>query len=551
MKKRSLLKKIFYTLGVLVLVLGLSVWVFLTYYFQETLNTVLIPKIRQSVFTATHGRFALSLDSISYADGTLMGHAFVLSRIARDSSEHGLGLEWLSIDSVRFEGIRWWDILRGNDAVLTSLKMNAPKLSLANLDSNTAIKQLSIYDTAKLSASTLTKLPVISFDSIVLDKVSVFFPKPSGRSIQPEYHNISITLRDFLLDTKNKGKHLPFFSKQIELYLPYGAYSISDSLYSVEVHGVRASLSDSLITVDSLSYHPNYSEQEFADLHRYIQGQLSFKSKAIAVRGIDVIRIMDQGSYHAASCEASSWNVEYYGDRRKPHDPHPPDAVLPHVMLNAIKIPILIDSVVLSNGLIRHRERATGSLRPSLITFTNARVSTSAFCTDTTNPKFKESLKISVTALFMGQGKINAAVSYPIHQNAFDLNIDATVGPFDMTVLNSYLVTNERKEISEGHCLGGELRMSVRSGKASTMVCPRYKDLSMKILATDVHKSRGIFEGIKSFIANTFILRTKNIDTPDKKAMAATTSYIYSRKEEFFEFIWLALRRSIGKVAGF
>jgi hypothetical protein len=93
--------------------------------------------------------------------------------------------------------------------------------------------------------------------------------------------------------------------------------------------------------------------------------------------------------------------------------------------------------------------------------------------------------------------------------------------------------------------------MSVHSGNATTMVCPRYKDLSMKILATDVHKSRGIFEGIKSFLANTFILRTKNFDTPDKKAFAGTTSYTYSKKEEFFEFIWLALRRSIGKVAGF
>jgi hypothetical protein len=551
MKKRSLLRKISYGLATLFLLLVVSIWIFLSYFFQQTLNAVLIPKIRQSVFTATRGRFTLSLDSIAYSNGTFTGNTFVLSRVARDSSEHGLGLEWISIDTVRFEGINWWDIIRGNVVKLTSLTMNTPKLSLGNLDFDTSIKLLTNYDTAIISPTKFSDLPVISFDSIILGRASVFLPKPSAKSIAPEYHNISITLREFLLDTKISAIHRPFFSKQIELYIPYGIYSLNDSLYSLEVHGVHASLADSLVTVDSFSYRPNYSEQEFADLHRYIQGQLSFACKTIAVTGIDFTSMMDKGSYHANSCKATSWNVEYYGDRRKPRNPNPSDAVLPHVLLNGIKTPILIDSIILSNGLIRHRERAPGSVHPSLITFTKTLVKISAFCTDTSSVHFNDPLSISVNSMFMGQGKIVGVVHYPIHQNNFDLQIDASVGPFDMPVLNSYLVTNERKEISAGTCLGGELRMSVHSGNATTMVCPRYKDLSMKILATDVHKSRGIFEGIKSFLANTFILRTKNFDTPDKKAFAGTTSYTYSKKEEFFEFIWLALRRSIGKVAGF
>ena len=243
--------------------------------------------------------------------------------------------------------------------------------------------------------------------------------------------------------------------------------------------------------------------------------------------------------------------MDYYRDMRKQANPHPPNAVLPHTILTSIKIPITLDSIIFNNGTIHHRERMTGSSHASLITFTHARVTEYPFCTDTKNSIYREPLHFSVSALFMDQGKVVGTVVYPIHQKPFDLHIDATVGPFDASVLNSYLVTNLRKEITKGKCLGGALQMDVHDGVGITTVSPRYEDVTMNVLATNVKDKSGILEGIQSFIANTFVLRTNNIDNGDKKAIAATTTLLYTKDEEFFQYIWLALRKSIGKVVGF
>ena len=93
--------------------------------------------------------------------------------------------------------------------------------------------------------------------------------------------------------------------------------------------------------------------------------------------------------------------------------------------------------------------------------------------------------------------------------------------------------------------------MDVRDGVGTTTVCPRYANISIKVLAKDVKGSRGILEGLKSFMANTFVLRTTNIDDGSSKAIAGTTTLVHTHTQEFFEYIWLALRKSIQKVVGF
>jgi hypothetical protein len=549
MTKRSILKRILYILVSIVAFVSLAIWIFLTFYFEGTLNKAVIPKLEQAALKATHGRFALTLDKIYYKDGILVCNTFILSRIAYDSSEHGMALERITLDSARFEGISWWNILWQKDLTLIALELNAPKLYMTDIDTGTTLPRISKYVDSKKFA--LSDVPVISFDSIVLKDISVFLPMESGNDMVPAYRNITITLTDFSLDPSRNSGESALFSKHAGFELPSGSYSVGDSTYSIEVRGIHGNLSDSLVTIDSVAYVPNYSEQAFADKYKYSQGRLQFGSTGITLRGINFTKLLDRGGLSVRSLEVGSWFTDYYRDMRKQANPHPPNAVLPHTILTSIKIPITLDSIIFNNGTIHHRERMTGSSHASLITFTHARVTEYPFCTDTKNSIYREPLHFSVSALFMDQGKVVGTVVYPIHQKPFDLHIDATVGPFDASVLNSYLVTNLRKEITKGKCLGGALQMDVHDGVGITTVSPRYEDVTMNVLATNVKDKSGILEGIQSFIANTFVLRTNNIDNGDKKAIAATTTLLYTKDEEFFQYIWLALRKSIGKVVGF
>jgi hypothetical protein len=549
MNKRRILKPLLYALGSIAALVSLAIWIFIAFYFEGELNKVVIPKIEQAALKSTHGRFALTLDKIYYKHGTLVCNTFILSRIAYDSSEHGMVLERITLDSARFEGISWWDVLWQKDLTLTTLELNAPKLYMTDIDTGITLPRIPKFVAAKKFA--ISDVPVISFDSIVLRDISVFLPMESGNDMVPAYRNITIRLTDFSLDPSRNAGESAMFSKHAGFELPTGSYSIGDSTYSIEVRGIHGSLSDSLVTIDSFEYKPNYTEQAFADMHKFRQGRLDFQCAGINIRGINFTRLLAKGGLHVRSVEAESWFVDYYGDLRKPMDPHPPDAVLPNAVISSIKAAITVDSIIFNNGTIHHRERITGSTHASLLTFTHARVTANPLCLDRSDPLYSEPLHIGVTAFFMGEGKVVGTVIYPIHHKSFDLHIDATVGPFNIPSLNSYLVTNERKEITKGKCLGGSIKMDVHSGHAITTVSPRYTDVSIDVLATDAKQHRGILEGIATFVANSFVLRTNNVDNGNNKAVSGTTTYLYSSKEEFFQFIWLALRKSIGKVVGF
>ncbi|MDP4200540.1 MAG: hypothetical protein Q8922_07965 [Bacteroidota bacterium] len=547
MTRRTIIRRLLYTLGSLAIILSLATWIFLSFYFEKTLNTVVVPKLEQATFKATHGRFTLTLDKISYAHGRLVCNTFILTRVAYAGGEHGLVLGHMTLDSARFEGISWWDVLWGNDLALTSLQLDAPRAYMTNADSDIVLPRIQ----PAASAPSISKISLISFDSVVLRNADVYLPQRAGNASEPAYRNITVWLTDFSLDPSHKVVIPSLFSGHVEFNFPGGDYPIGDSTYSIHVRGIHGSLTDSLVTIDSLSYLPNYNEQAFADLHKYFQDRLEYRCNGIRVRGIDFSKLMGSAGLFVRLFEVTSWSVDYYGDMRKAHNPHPVVAVLPHTIVNGITSAITIDSIVMNNGHIQHRERIAGSTHASLLTFTHARVTAHPFSTDHSSTYYKAPLQISVSALFLDQARVLGTIIYPIHDRSFNLHVDATVSAFDLTRLNSYLISNERKEITSGKCLASTLSMDVRSGTATTTVCPRYSDVSMRVLATNVKEKRGFMEGLKSFIANTFVLRTNNVDDGSSKAFSGTTTYVRQNTQEFFEFIWLALRKSIQKVVGF
>jgi hypothetical protein len=58
-------------------------------------------------------------------------------------------------------------------------------------------------------------------------------------------------------------------------------------------------------------------------------------------------------------------------------------------------------------------------------------------------------------------------------------------------------------------------------------------------------------EGIKTFIANNFSLRSNNESGTGKMPVSATTTLKRTDDEEFLQFAWYSLRQSLGKVVGF
>lgn len=551
MRNRSTAKKIFYSLLGTVIVIAAAVWIFYTYYFQDVVNDYLGPKLKAAIEAATHGHYKLSIGRIVYKDGVMYCTNFEIKRLRYGSNETGLTLERLVQDTVYLKGLHLISLLRGRGSFMSRMEMNSPQIYVTDvIDGREKLTYLP-PDTSSFSKSLPDKLPVISFDSIILNNIYIHVPEKfrlsGGDSV---YEGAFAHLANFRLDSAAIAAEPLLYSKHLEFFMPKVRYDIGDSTYALEAGPIHAQLTDSLITIDSAAIVPKYNEEEFGARHKYLRGRIDLRCADIRIEGFDLERLMQGKSLILHKCKVGSWRMDYYSDKRKPPPPHPVRAPLPNELIQEFQLPVNIDSLILDSGKIRIRERAPESTQAGVLTFDHVKLIASPYCTDTSYSDCGKPTHVTLSALFLDEAPVSASIDYELEKSELEMEIAAKVGKLNAKRLNSFLIPNERKEITDGTIDGGTLEMNIHNGIATTTVTPRYEGLSMKILPELPGQKRGLIEGIKSFFANIFVLRSSNLDKDDIEAVSATTTRRREPHEELLQFIWFALRKSLGKVIG-
>lgn len=551
MRNRSTAKKIFYSLLGIVIVIAVAVWIFYTYYFQDVVNDSLTVKLKTAIEAATHGQYKLSIGRVVYKDGVMYCTNFVLQRVRYGKDETGLTLERLEQDTVYLRGLHLVSLLRGRGSFMSRLEMRSPNIYVIDVAEGREKIQNLPPDTSVFATKLPDDLPIISFDSVFLDNMHIYVPEKirlaKGDSV---YEGAFAHLANFRLDSSAIATEPLLYSKNIEVYLPKMRYEMSDSTYAIEAGPIHAQLSDSLIFIDSASIIPKYGEEEFGEQYKYLRGRITFQCSDIHIEGLGLEQLMEGESLKLHKCMISSWRMDYYSDKRKPREPHPKPALLPNEIIQELHLPMTIDSLVLNNGKVRIRERAPGSTQAGVLTFDHAKLIASPYCNDSSSSNCGKPTHVYISALFLDEAPVSASIDYELEKSDLEMDIEAKVGKLNAKRLNVFLIPNERKEITGGTIDGGSLRMKIHNGVATTTVTPQYEGLSMKILPQEPGQTGGLLNGIKSFLANLFILRASNFDKDDIKAVSATTTRRREPHEELLQFIWYALRKSLGKVIG-
>ncbi len=548
--KRAVWIKLIATLADILFLLSMAGLILFSYYLDDVLHTAVLPKLHDAVRRATNGHYSLSNEvRIGSSQGMILLYDVRIAMTGYQDSGVAVAVREVVVDTVRLRGINWWDVVIGDGLRVTHMEMHAPKVFMMAVD--TAF--IAAGGGALPSSALVQLLPnpsVISFDSIVVTGAQVYVSDEHSTNDRPFLDSISVRMSEVLLEEEGLQPLLALSYQSMDVHLPRTSYAFDDSTYRIEARNIRTSINDSLLRIDSFALVPRLSKEEFAAHHRYVRGRSSLRSRGIEARGVDFTGMMEWKRIRLRACEVQAWSVEYYSDKRRPRDPKPPPAKLPNDFFRSFPLAFDIDSVRMRNGKIAILERAPGSLKPGVLTFDQVSIRACCICSDTLSPHCGKPTQISMTALFLGEGEVTVQVTYPVFSKDLDLRIAATVGTFSAKKLNAFLMPNERKEVTSGVIEGGELEMDIRAGTSTTSVTPLYRDLSMKVLADDAKKGRGILEGLKTLIANTFILRSDNRNGDGEKALTGTTKRTRNTHEEFLQFIWLAIRRSLNEVIG-
>jgi hypothetical protein len=538
-------KAILYFFIALILFFGVAGWVFLTYYYEDLLNTYAVPKLEEAALTATNGYYRLKLGRISYHDHTVWCKQFDLQRVKYDSGARGIAVKRVLIDSLKFSGVSLFKFVLGRALAMTSLQMDSPQVFMTDLAQEKPTPKDLTADSIRIVNAPPKKLPLISFDSISLREIRLYLADRPNVTDRPSFKGIHFLLTNFIFNSETKESQPVLFSKRADIWIPDVKYSIGDGNYSLEFKNLHGDSEDSLITADHFGYVPNYSEEGFAARHKYAQSRLDFRTDGVRFEGVNFVSSFSKADLIFRKFYVSSWSFDSYKDYRRPEDPNPSAATMPNELVSALPVKIDVDSFILRNGRIKIREQdadEAGSLG-----FEQANLIISPISKDTMSKNYKKPAAIWMSASFLGAPLV-ATATYPLHEKNFNLDLHATMGSFAGTKLNSWLVPLNRLEISTGSLTSGKIDMSIRSGSATTSVLPIYDNFEISILAQKKGQSQSVMDKIKTFVAETFIVHDGN---PGKSGLkTGVTTLAHTPDEEFMQFIWYAIRKSLGQVIG-
>jgi hypothetical protein len=316
-----------------------------------------------------------------------------------------------------------------------------------------------------------------------------------------------------------------------------GVVLTPDTATTISIGALTADFPDSTLRLARLRHEPDVPEDEWVRRLKVRKDRIRFEADSLRGRGVTFRAFLATGEIGAHALEIHGGRLDVLTDRRIPPAP-PRRHHTPQQLAADPGAALRIDTVLVRNATIAYRERKPEVGDAGRVTFERAR----GRVLHLHAPAGGRPLRIEAEARVMGEGPLTAEAEVPLDAPDFRYELSATLGPMPARAFNRFLSTNEAFEFDKGEIEGVTVHQTVRNGLATTMVTPRYHDLSVKPTGDGGGLVGSVTRRVKKFIANAFVVRDRNPDKDGKDLRTARTQRVYDPTKTWVQFVWLGVR---------
>jgi hypothetical protein len=312
--------------------------------------------------------------------------------------------------------------------------------------------------------------------------------------------------------------------------------------YGIRCARLRASVPDSELIADGTELRASVSDEEFFAADRFRLTRFHLVVPECKVLGLAYGDLLLGKSYRARSVRFSRPSFEALVNRDKPVGPLVKPPLMVHEALAAIRQPVQLDTLSISNGCLRYCERVVAGADPGVLTFTA--VSLSAEGIANRGPA-SAAIQLRAQGQLMEAGTLKVLMSIPISPQDFSLHYSGSLSAMDLTRLDAFLEIAERTRIKSGDAQEAAFDIDVTAGQARGRVRGIYQHLEIALLDQQTGTERRLDHRVASLLAN--VLKIRNSNSPEGSGPMKEGVVDYTRKpgDEFQQFAWFALRSGV------
>jgi len=508
-------------------------------------------KLAQGDIAAFFNNMAMEVDNFSLALRDSI-HTVNFSKIELNTSGDEITLENLNIIpqtligdkgipiiaasvpkvTIRTQSLRSFQ--RTGDLDITSILFTNPNVTLY-LDRNevtTVVKPEEAEE--KIRQKIIEVLNIDSFE-ILGGQLSIR-EKNTDEPIN-SFSNISILLNDlnFNLSEQQTIDSKFLLNNDYQFELTDYEIKLPDSLNVIHIG--RIILSDEQLELQDFSYMPRYGKFEYSRKVGLSVDVAELRVDKIVLDGFNIDEFINGKKIFATSMQVFNPRAFIFRDKRMP----PKEEVLKHMpqeLLMEISSEVSIGHIEVINGNIQYEEFPEKGMIPGIIEFAELNATLNPFILangDMENNK----IHLSGSLLLNNEAKLNVNMvlgfksPYPIH-------VEASIGEFELSILNPILESNAFVTVESGIIRGGEWHFTADNKHAIGSMSLRYNDLKVRLL-----EERTLMHGtgrkrILTFVVNALALRSNN---PRKLFNRLVSSTIYEPRDKskfVFNYLWKA-----------
>jgi hypothetical protein len=229
-------------------------------------------------------------------------------------------------------------------------------------------------------------------------------------------------------------------------------------------------------------------------------------------------------------------------NRDKPVEPFVKRPLMVHEALAAIRQPLQVESLSITNGSLRYCERVAAGADPGVLTFGAVSLSVEGIAN---RGEASTAIRLQAQGDLMDAGTLKVRMSIPATPPDFSFHYSGSLSAMDLTRLNAFLEIAERTRIKSGSAQEAAFDIDVAAGHARGHVRGMYSDLEIAVLDKQTDTEKGLDNRVASFLAN--LLRIRKLNAPDASGAMKEGEVNYTRRpeDEFLQFAWFALRSGV------
>ena len=312
--------------------------------------------------------------------------------------------------------------------------------------------------------------------------------------------------------------------------------------YGIRCARLRASVPGSELIAEGTELRPLVGDEEFFAAHDFRTTRFHVVVPECRVLGLAYGELLQGKSYRARSVHFSRPSFDALVNRDKPVEPFVKSPLMVHEALAAIRQPLQVDSLSITNGHLTYCERVVAGADPGVLTFGAVNMSVEGIAN---RGEASAAIQLRAQGDLMNAGTLKVLMTIPITSPDFSLHYSGSLSAMDLTRLDAFLEIAEHTRIKSGSAQEAAFEIDVTAGQARGRVRAIYRDLEIAVLDKQTGTEKGLDNRVASFLAN--VLKIRNSNAPDASGSMKEGEVNYTRRpeDEFLQFAWFALRTGV------